>query len=122
MIFSRKSFNHEVTSRQAPKLSINERMSTMKIFNKGAVRLAVALTVLLCVTGCADTVSFTQAMGMDQVGFWYGLWHGMCFPFSWIGSLFADSISVYAIYNNGGWYDFGFFLGVGGLSASILNL
>lgn len=56
---------------------------------------------------------------MEPVGFWYGLWHGMTFPFSWIGSLFCDSISVYAIYNNGGWYDFGFALGVGGGGVSV---
>lgn len=52
------------------------------------------------------------------MGFWYGLWHGMVLPFAWIGSLFSDSVSIYAIYNNGGWYDFGYFLGVGGLSTS----
>lgn len=31
------------------------------------------------------------------------------------------AIAVYAIYNNGGWYDFGFFLGVGGFSATLLS-
>jgi hypothetical protein len=34
------------------------------------------------------------------------------FPWAWIGSLFSDSIAVYAVPNRGGWYDFGFFLGV----------
>ena len=27
-------------------------------------------------------------------------------------SLFADSVSLYAVPNNGGWYDFGYFLGI----------
>jgi hypothetical protein len=45
-------------------------------------------------------------------GFWLGTWHGMISGFSFIGSLFDDSIKVYAINNNGHWYDFGF---VGGL-------
>ena len=31
---------------------------------------------------------------------------------AWIGSLFSDAIAVYAVPNNGGWYDFGFFLGI----------
>lgn len=75
--------------------------------------LAVCLTCLLFVTGCADTVSFTQAANVEPVGFWYGLWHGIIFIFAWIGSLFTDDIAVYAIYNNGGWYDFGFALGIG---------
>ncbi len=82
---------------------------------------AACLIILLAVSGCADTMTFSQAAEAIQVGFWYGLWHGMTFPFSWVGSLFWDDIAIYAIYNNGGWYDFGFFIGVGGLSASILN-
>ena len=31
---------------------------------------------------------------------------------SWIGSLFDPKIAVYAVPNNGGWYDFGFFVGI----------
>lgn len=77
------------------------------------------LAVLLLTSGCADTVTFSEAIDIDPVGFWYGLWHGITFPFSLVGSLFAEDIAVYAIYNNGGWYDFGFFLGVGGFSASL---
>ncbi|MCK5236104.1 MAG: hypothetical protein KAR06_03880 [Deltaproteobacteria bacterium] len=85
---------------------------------KSTKMLAICLTALL-VAGCADTVTFTQAINIEPVGFWYGLWHGVTFPISWIGSLISDDIAVYAIYNNGGWYDFGFFLGVGGLSSSV---
>ena len=72
--------------------------------------LMIAMAVLL--SSCADTVTFEQAMTHNQVGFWHGLWHGICVPFSFIGSWFMDDVSIYAIYNNGGWYDFGFFLGV----------
>ena len=47
---------------------------------------------------------------------WYVLLVGMSvitvFPFAWIGSLFDSTIAVYAVPNSGGWYDFGFFLGV----------
>lgn len=77
------------------------------------------LTVVGCIillSGCADTVTFERAMFEQPVGFWYGLWHGCIIPFSWLFSLFLDDISIYAIYNNGGWYDFGFFCGVGGFS------
>ncbi len=76
------------------------------------------LFVVFGVVGCADTVTFQQAISITSVGFWSGLWHGLIFPFAWLVSLFMESVSVYAIYNNGGWYDFGFFLGVGGFSAS----
>ena len=45
-------------------------------------------------------------------GFLLGLWHGFIFPWDWIGSLFDPRIAVYAVPNNGGWYDFGYFLGI----------
>lgn len=52
----------------------------------------------------------------DPVGFFYGLWHGIIAPLTFIISLFTDQISVYAVNNAGGWYDFGFLLGVGAFS------
>jgi hypothetical protein len=69
-----------------------------------------ALAVLL--SACASQIDAGVATGGDTPGFWWGLWHGFIFPFAWIGSLFDPDIAVYAVPNNGGWYDFGFFLGV----------
>jgi len=91
-------------------------MKTTQIFKK-TTWLAVCLTALL-VSGCADTISFVEATTAEPVGFWYGLWHGIILPFAWIISLFSDETAIYAIYNNGGWYDFGFAIGVGALSSS----
>ena len=42
----------------------------------------------------------------------FGLWHGFIFPVAWVISLFVREVSVYAVPNNGGWYDFGYFLGI----------
>jgi len=81
-------------------------------------KLIIAILVLTILSGCADTVTFEQADQLTKVGFLYGLWHGLTMPFSWLGSLFFDDIAIYAIYNNGGWYDFGFFMGIGGLGGS----
>jgi len=81
----------------------------------------LAIVFIPTLTGCADFMTFEQAAVAEPVGFWYGLWHGIIFPFAWIASLLWEEIAIYAIYNNGGWYDFGFFLGVGGLSASLLT-
>lgn len=75
----------------------------------------ILILVVLFLSGCADEVSFQEAAKMTTVGFWFGLWHGMILPFSWFISLFNDSTTIYAIYNNGGWYDFGFVLGCGAL-------
>lgn len=81
------------------------------------IKIVVIIFILSLLTGCADYVSFEQAGQIDPVGFWYGLWHGMILPISWIVSLFSDSTAIYAIYNNGGWYDFGFILGCGFLAS-----
>ena len=73
------------------------------------------LLVVLLLTGCADYTSFADAAYRVPVGFWHGLWHGIILPISWIISLFYEDVAIYAIYNNGGWYDFGFALGIGAI-------
>jgi hypothetical protein len=69
----------------------------------------------LFLSGCADAVSFQAAAAHARVGFWHGLWHGTILPFAWLISLFDPDVAIYAIYRNGGWYDFGFVLGVGAI-------
>jgi hypothetical protein len=76
-------------------------------------KLFLLFFILLFLSSCADSVSFNDAEALTKVGFWYGLWHGMIIPISWLVSLFSDSTAIYAIYNNGGWYDFGFLIGAG---------
>ena len=78
---------------------------------------AFFLTVLATLlSGCADHQSVEACVkGTHQYGFWGGLWHGTIAGFSFIGSWFSDDIAVYATNNNGGWYNFGFLLGIGAL-------
>nr|WP_235979505.1 hypothetical protein [Croceibacterium atlanticum] len=66
----------------------------------------------LLLTACAAQAPDAVSTAPETPGFLWGLWHGFIFPFAWIGSLFNADIAVYAVPNNGGWYDFGFFLGV----------
>jgi len=73
---------------------------------------------LISLAGCADFVTFKEAANIEPVGFWYGLWHGMICIFSLLISLFDDTATIYAIYNNGAWYNFGFVIGVGCLANS----
>lgn len=73
---------------------------------------------LLLMSGCADVTPIQDCVVDEPYGFWSGLWHGIIAPFSFIGSLFCDSISMYAVNNTGGWYDFGFVLGAGILFGS----
>ena len=74
---------------------------------------AVAVAALaLLLSACASQIDAGVSAEGSAPGFWLGLWHGFVFPFAWIGSLFSPDIAVYAVPNSGGWYDFGFFLGI----------
>jgi uncharacterized membrane protein HdeD (DUF308 family) len=88
-----------------------------RVTSAGVLSIALLGSVFL-LTGCADTVGFTDAASREPVGFWYGLWHGIIAPIAWLVSLFDDDVAIYAIYNNGGWYDFGFMLGIGALGSA----
>ena len=69
----------------------------------------IVLLVAILATGCADVAHVTFTNPDEHVyGFWGGTWHGMIMFPSFIGSLFSDDIAVYAVHNNGAWYDFGF--------------
>ena len=85
-------------------------------------RLAALGLAALALSACVATQS-PNAVAASAPGFLLGLWHGFIFPIAWVISLFDSDISVYAVPNNGGWYDFGYFLGicvfgVGGSSAA----
>ncbi|MFU7529076.1 hypothetical protein [Qipengyuania sp. ASV99] len=74
---------------------------------------AIAATALaLLVSACASQIGAGVSQADAAPGFLWGLWHGFIFPWSFIGSLFSPDIAVYAVPNTGGWYDFGFFLGI----------
>jgi hypothetical protein len=69
---------------------------------------ALALVLSACAAGPNDAVAGTQ----ELAGFWLGLWQGLISPVTFLVSLFNNGVSIYEIHNNGGWYDFGFMLGV----------
>jgi hypothetical protein len=71
------------------------------------------LTLFTCLfaTACAATQD-KSAVAAGAPGFWLGLWHGFIFPVAWVLSLFMHKVAIYAVPNSGGWYNFGYFLGV----------
>ena len=71
----------------------------------------LAFGALALLAACAATQS-PVTVDSAAPGFLLGLWHGFIFPVAWLVSLFADKVAVYAVPNNGGWYDFGYFLGI----------
>jgi hypothetical protein len=70
-----------------------------------------ALAATFALAACAATQA-SNAVAPGSPGFLLGLWHGFIFPVAWVISLFTDKVSIYAVPNNGGWYDFGYFLGI----------
>jgi hypothetical protein len=80
-----------------------------------ATLLALALLALVAMVGCApgqNQLAGSPDEEGDVAGFWQGLWHGIIAPITFIVSLFSDSVHIYEVHNNGGWYNFGFLLGV----------
>lgn len=73
-------------------------------------RSIVPIAALSLLAACAQQVA--TAVAPTAPGFLFGLWHGFIFPVAWVLSLFIPDVAVYAVPNNGGWYDFGFFLGI----------
>lgn len=74
--------------------------------------------LLLLLAACApgqNPLIGTAAPGNIPAGFLLGVWHGVIAPVTFVVSLFVDSVNVYEVHNNGGWYNFGFLLGAGAL-------
>lgn len=74
------------------------------------LKFFILITSILSLISCtAGEAQFTQE---NPAGFWYGLWHGIISVIALIIHVFNQNVSVYEIHNIGGWYDFGFLLGV----------
>ena len=77
---------------------------------KLSIRLFFLFSLALIFTACtAGDAQFTE---INQAGFFYGLWHGVISFITLIIHIFNDGIMVYETTNTGGWYDFGFLIGV----------
>jgi hypothetical protein len=75
------------------------------------VKRLLPLAPLLALAACAARHT-PDAVQPGAPGFWLGLWHGFIFPVAFVISLFTDKVAIYAVPNNGHWYDFGYFLGI----------
>ena len=72
----------------------------------------MSLHLPACIHTACAAAQDPHAVAAHAPGFLAGLWHGLIFPLAWLVSLFAQNIAIYAVPNNGGWYDFGYFLGI----------
>ncbi len=71
--------------------------------------LLLLVSVMLITACTAGSENFTVS---DKAGFWAGLWHGIISVITLIIHIFNDSVRIYEVSNTGGWYDFGFLMGV----------
>lgn len=82
----------------------------MGSYDYKSAKLLILSTIVLLLASCAaGDAQFTQE---SPAGFWYGLWHGVISLISLIIHVFNNDVAVYELNNTGGWYDFGFLLGV----------
>ena len=77
--------------------------------NRTRILTLVVLTFAL--TACIAKQS-GAAVSPNGPGFLDGVLHGFIFPVAWAVSLFTDKIAVYDVPNSGGWYNFGYFIGI----------
>ncbi len=76
-----------------------------------STRAVVFVAAALALAGCAaGDPRFTAE---TPAGFWLGLWHGIISLVTLIIGIFSDTVRMYEPHNTGGWYDFGFLMGIG---------
>ncbi|MFH1039379.1 MAG: hypothetical protein V1789_12015 [PVC group bacterium] len=79
------------------------------ICKKAAIGMVCLLAVIV-IAGCAAGPA--SRFAEHPAGFWAGLWHGLICIVTFVISLFTKNVQMYEINNTGGWYNFGFLLGV----------
>lgn len=82
---------------------------------KKAVIVVCVVLALAALAGCApgpNELTNSRPASGNVAGFWMGLWNGLIAPVTFIISLFTKSVQMYEVHNNGGWYNFGFLLGM----------
>jgi len=86
------------------------------VLKRVMITMFILVVTLLFFSSCADVSHVHQCLPPVEhtYGFWGGAWHGTIAPLSFIGELFSDDIAIYAINNNGKWYDFGYVIGLVG--------
>jgi hypothetical protein len=82
---------------------------------KKILLLLAALVMLVALASCAPGPNSSLNTPTEKgwvPGFPAGVWNGVISPVTFIISLFNRNVSPYEVHNNGGWYNFGFMLGV----------
>jgi len=81
-----------------------------------AVAVVFVVVAALLAWSCAPGPNAAEKTPNNEgkvAGFWFGVWHGLISPVTFVISLFSKTVRLYEVHNNGGWYNFGFVLGAG---------
>ena len=73
---------------------------------------ALAVILTACAAGTNPEVGTAATEAGGSAGFWFGLWHGVIAPVTFVISLFTDTVNLYEVHNSGNWYDAGFMFGL----------
>ena len=71
-------------------------------------RILLPLTAFVLLAACAEAPPAIEGAR----GFFWGLFDGAVAPIAFVVSWFSDTVGIYGVPNSGGWYDFGFLLGL----------
>ena len=52
-------------------------MKNIFIHNASLLKIIIAAFSITLLSGCADAIPIQYSKEIEQVGFWYGLWHGI---------------------------------------------
>jgi hypothetical protein len=86
------------------------------------LKIVSFIAISILVLSCAHPENLDGCVNPGETrGFLFGLIQGFIAPLTFIISLFVDNVAMYAVNNSGGWYNFGFLLGVGGFSGGIFK-
>ena len=79
---------------------------------KSLLVIALVLGLVVLLSGCLATESMAPTSKI--AGFFLGVWHGWTAPIALIIRLFNPAIRIYAANNAGWWYEFGYYVAIGG--------
>ena len=85
--------------------------------------LLVVGTLALLMTSCTVGTDVSECLegAGEPADFWSGIWDGWILGFNLISKIWNEDAVIYQINNNGGAYDVGFYLGLGG-EVAFVNL
>lgn len=93
-------------------IAISYLRSRRRVGRQVSSIVAATLVVMLALALCGCTAGEPQFTPEEPANFWLGLWHGAISMITLVVGIFEPTVEVYERNNTGGWYDFGFLLGV----------